>query len=173
MEKIECAYDELVPLVNLTPHPDNTNTHPDEQIQLLSEIIEYTGQRSPIVVSNRSGFIVKGHGRFEAIKKLGWAKAAVDFQDYANEAQELADMEADNRIAELAERDEVKFQEVVLKKLPDDFNVRLLGMTEIKPLSLEKIEMQDYSDKNKEIDTNNFGNDLQHTCPSCGFEFNE
>jgi len=31
---------------------------------------------------------------------------------------------------------------------------------------------ENYGDKNNEIDTDNFGNDLQHTCPSCGFEFN-
>jgi len=26
---------------------------------------------------------------------------------------------------------------------------------------------------NKEIDLDNFGNDLEHTCPKCGFEFND
>jgi hypothetical protein len=35
------------------------------------------------------------------------------------------------------------------------------------------LEPEDLSDKNKEIDLDNFGNDLQHTCPSCGFQFNE
>jgi DNA modification methylase len=149
MEKIECAYDELVPLINLTAHPDNTNNHPEEQINLLADIIAYQGQRSPIVVSNRSGFITKGHGRFMAIKKLDWMKAAVDFQDYENEAQELADMEADNRIAELAERDEVKFQNVVLKKLPFDFNLRLLGSIDLKPLDIQIEKLPPQCDENE------------------------
>lgn len=40
-------------------------------------------------------------------------------------------------------------------------------------IEIESLEPEDLSDKNKEIDTDNFGNDLQHTCPKCGFEFNE
>ena len=40
-------------------------------------------------------------------------------------------------------------------------------------LDINTIPTEDFSDKNKEIDTDNFGNDLEHTCPKCGFEFNE
>jgi len=40
-------------------------------------------------------------------------------------------------------------------------------------IEIESLEPEDLSDKNKEIDTDNFGNDLEHTCPKCGFEFNE
>lgn len=104
--KFECAYDELVALNKLVEHPRNANKHPERQIDLLAKIIDYQGQRAPIVVSNRSGFIVKGHGRLEALKRLGWDQAAVDFQDYESEAQEFADLIADNKIAELAQHDD-------------------------------------------------------------------
>lgn len=104
--KFECAHDALVDVNALVPNPKNPNSHPARQIELLAKIISYQGQRSPIVVSNRSGFITKGHGRLDAIKKLGWVQAAVDYQDYESEAQEYADMVADNKIAELAEHDD-------------------------------------------------------------------
>ena len=101
--KINCAYDELVELSKLVPNPKNNNKHPKEQIERLAKIIDFQGQRSPVVVRNMSGIIVKGHGRLEAIKKLGWDKCAVDYQDYESEAQEYADMIADNEIAKWAE----------------------------------------------------------------------
>jgi len=108
MNKIDCAYDKLIDVNQLQPNPNNPNSHPDKQIKLLAKIINYQGQRSPIVVSNRSGFIIKGHGRLDAIKKLGWPEAAVNYQDYENEAMEYADMVADNKIAELASHDDNK-----------------------------------------------------------------
>jgi hypothetical protein len=103
--KIECAYDELRAVGDLREHPRNPNTHPARQVELLAKIIRETGWRSPIVVSARSGFVVKGHGRLMAARLAGFAEAPVDVQEYESEAQELADMVADNRIAELAEMD--------------------------------------------------------------------
>lgn len=110
----------------LQENPRNPNKHPDRQIELLAKIIGYQGQRSPIVVSKRSGFIVKGHGRLSAIKKLGWDKAAVDYQDYENEAQEFADMVADNKIAELAEHDDSMMIDGIKDLGLEDFE--LLGL---------------------------------------------
>ena len=72
-----------------------------------------------------------------AIKKLKWEGAAIDFQDYDNEAQEYADLEADNRIAELAVRDEEKSQ-FILSKLPGDFDLQLLGGLELKRIDFGK-----------------------------------
>lgn len=102
----KCSYKKLVEISKLVENPKNPNKHPDKQISMLAKIIDFQGQRSPIVVSTRSGFITKGHGRLAAIKKLGWNKAAVDYQDYENDAQEYADMVADNKIAALAKHDD-------------------------------------------------------------------
>ena len=66
--KINCAYDELVDVSKLVPNPKNNNKHPKEQIERLAKIIDFQGQRTPIVVSNRSGFIVKGHGRLPRLR---------------------------------------------------------------------------------------------------------
>ena len=172
VERFHCSYSALVPLHELKPHPDNTNVHPRAQIELLAEIITFNGQRNPVVVSNQSGFITKGHARLMALQHLAWTNGAVDYQDYESEAHEIADMQADNRIAELAEQDDVKTQ-FVIQKLPGDFSLRLLGDPKLMKVEIENLKPIDYGDKNKEIDTNNYGNDLQHTCPKCGFEFNE
>ena len=60
---VHCAHTRLAPTNTLRPNPANPNRHSKEQIVLFSKIIEHLGWRSPIVVSLRSGLIVKGHGR--------------------------------------------------------------------------------------------------------------
>lgn len=165
--KIDCSYSELIEINSpkIIPNPKNNNRHSIEQIERLAKIIDFQGQRSPVVISKRSGFIVKGHCRLEAIKLLGWEKIAVDYQDYLSEAQEYADMTADNEIARWAQLD-VHSTILEMEKLEIDLD--FLGIEK-----LPNIEQLDFSEKNEEIDTENFGNDLQHTCPKCGFEFNE
>jgi DNA modification methylase len=121
-----CAHTALVELHKLQPNPLNPNKHPDRQIELLAKIIDYQGQRAPIVVSKRSGFITKGHGRLMALRKLGWETAACDYQDYDSEAQEYADLIADNKIAELAQHDDAQMIEDLKDIDLDDFE--LLGM---------------------------------------------
>lgn len=129
-EVFKCAHSKVVELHKLIPNPKNPNNHPQKQIDMLAKIIDYQGQRSPIVVSNRSGFITKGHGRLAALQKLGWEKAAVDFQDYESEAQEFADMVADNKIAELAEHDDLKMIEGLKELVIEDFE--LLGLDDFR-----------------------------------------
>ncbi len=101
-----CAFDEMRAIGELVPHPMNPNTHPLRQIEMLAEIISVQGWRAPITVSERSGFVVRGHGRLAAARELGLLKVPVDLQPYDSEASEYADLVADNRIAELAEIDD-------------------------------------------------------------------
>ena len=149
--KFNCAYTELVDIHKLVPNPKNNNHHPKEQIDRLAKIIDYQGQRSPIVVSNRSGFIVKGHGRLEAIRKLGWEKVAVDYQDYENEAQEYADMTADNQIAMWAEFD----NNMLMSEIPElgDIDLDMLGLKDLDNLILSDDIKQEDNTYQMKIDT--------------------
>lgn len=139
--KINCAHDEIVSIAKLVPNPKNPNVHPKSQIERLAQIIDFQGQRSPIVVSNRSGFITKGHGRLAAITHLGWEGAAVDYQDYESEAQEWADIVADNAIALWAELDQKLISEENLK-FPE-LNIELLGMEDFKIITPELLPPKD------------------------------
>ena len=121
---VYCAHDAIVDTVKLVPNPKNPNHHPDEQIQLLGRIIRQTGWRQPITVSNRSGFIVKGHGRLAAALLEGCKAVPVDYQNYSSEAEEYADLVADNRIAELAEIDQKMladiFADIDMSEIPTE-----------------------------------------------------
>lgn len=124
---VYCSYDDMVDVAALVPNPRNPNTHSDAQIALLAKIIDHQGWRSPITVSNRSGFIVKGHARLMAAQILNLEQAPVDRQDYANEADEWADLIADNRIAELAERDAPMLKDLLQELDNGAFDMDLTG----------------------------------------------
>ena len=139
-----CVHTKLVSLEEVIPNPRNPNKHPDNQIALLSKIIKSQGWRSPIVVSKRSGFVVKGHGRLLAAKLLNAECVPVDYQEYANEASEFADMIADNRIAELAEMEGPELKDLLQELDNGDFDMELTGYEEAE---LENLMTQFGSDE--------------------------
>ena len=121
-----CAFDEIVPLDDLRPNPKNPNRHPGDQVELLARVIKEQGWRQPVKVSTRSGLIVSGHGRYEAALLLG-CPVPVDFQNYPGEAEELADLLADNRIAEMAEMDAQALAALFSEFDESDIDISLSG----------------------------------------------
>jgi hypothetical protein len=129
--KIYCSYARLVPTAELDRmrHPRNPNTHSAAQIAAIAAVFEGNGVRQSIVVSNRSGLITRGHGRLDAALMLGYENMPVDFQDYANEREEIADMVADNRLSELSEIDESKLTDVLKELSAAGHDIELAGFT--------------------------------------------
>ena len=70
--------------------------------------MEGNGWRRAVVVSERSGFIVKGHGAYETALRRGW-DVPIEVQPYRSQAEEnTRDLLANNRLSELAETDDEK-----------------------------------------------------------------
>ena len=129
---VHCSHTALVNPTKLLPNPENPNRHSAHQIQILAAVIQEQGWRAPITVSKRSGLIVRGHGRLEAAMLMGCDVVPVDEQDYQSEAEELADLLADNRLSELAELDEDDLRRVIerLRRADPEFDVELTGFME-------------------------------------------
>ena len=128
---VYCAHDKITETATLVGNPKNPNKHPKEQITTLAKIIKYQGWRHPIVVSNRSGFVVKGHGRLMAAEELKTEYVPVDYQDYESEASEYADLMADNKIQEFSEMD-IKMSADILQdiKSSGDIELEMTAFTE-------------------------------------------
>ena len=126
---VRCAFKTMVPTAKVKPNKANPNRHGPEQIALLAKVIAATGWRSPVVVSTRSGLVVKGHGRLEAARLAGWKLVPVDFQDYADTDTEVADMLADNRLAELADMDAAAMKELLGALDTSKVDLELAGYT--------------------------------------------
>ena len=147
---VYCAHTSLLDPATLKPNPANPNKHSAHQISLLASIIKDQGWRNPVTVSNRSGMIVRGHGRLEAALLIGCEVIPVDEQDYATEAEELADLLADNRLSELAELDEAELRKIIrqIQESDPDFDIELTGFMDDEIRKL----MSDDSDPTDEIE---------------------
>ena len=124
---VYCSHDEIVEIMKVIPNPRNPNMHPERQIEILAQVIKAQGWRKPITVSKRSGFVVSGHGRLQAAILLKETHVPVDYQDYANEAEEWADLVADNRISELSSIDEDLLIDILNDINNTDIDVMLTG----------------------------------------------
>ena len=127
---VHCAFDEMVAVPEIKPNPRNPNRHPPAQIELLAKIIRHQGWRLPVLVSNLSGLMVSGHGRYEAAMILGVESVPVNFQDFENEADELAHLVADNRLAEISEMDSGSLKELLSDLDTGAIDMDLTGFTE-------------------------------------------
>lgn len=159
---VRCAYSEMVPLSRLKENPLNPNVHSKEQIDFFVGVLKYQGVRRPITVSKRSGFITRGHGLLEAIRKCGYTSAPVDFQDYDSDEQELADIVADNELARLSMTDRKLIDDIALK-LPESFDLKLLAIPHYelpKPLATLTEKPEKQGTEKKLI-----------RCPECAHEF--
>jgi ParB/RepB/Spo0J family partition protein len=150
-EITQVAVDELV------PNPRNPNKHSAAQIERLAAIIRYQGFRNPVIVSKQSGFIVAGHGRIQAAKKLGMKTVSVTYQNFDDETQEYAAMVSDNSIAEWSTLD----LSLINKELPE------LGPLDITLLGLQSFYVDPAELPEEEKEKSKAGRE----CPECGFEF--
>jgi len=149
---------EIVDITKLKPRDGNRNHHPQSQIDRLSEVFKYQGFRNPIIVSNQSGQIVCGTGRFLAAKRAGLKEIPVIYQDYDSSEQEYAHHVADNSINLWSELDLSGIGKDILDFGPD-FNIDLLGI---------KNFVVDVADKGFDPSDSEESDKPHKVCPNCG-----
>jgi site-specific DNA-methyltransferase (adenine-specific) len=81
--------------MEIRPYGKNAKKHPKKQVEQVANSIKEFGMNQPIVV-DKNGVIIVGHGRYEAIKSLGWEVKpdwvkVVDLTDEQANAYRLAD----------------------------------------------------------------------------------
>lgn len=148
--KVKAESITMVDPKQLILNPKNNNKHPKEQIDRLVKLIEFQGFRNPVIVSNRTGFVVAGHGRIEAAKKLRLKEVPVIYQDFTDEAQEYAYLTSDNAIASWAELDLSMVNQEMLDLGPD-FDIDMLGIKDFVVEPIEKFEPQADEDAVPEV----------------------
>lgn len=81
--------------MQITPYEKNAKKHPKKQVEQVANSIKEFGMNQPIVV-DKNGVIIVGHGRYEAIKSLGWEVKdewvkVIDLTEEQAKAYRLAD----------------------------------------------------------------------------------
>ena len=110
---VMCSYDKLMSITDIKLNPQNPKQHIENEVQLLSRMIQSEGWRAPVILSKRSGFVIQGHGRILAAQKLDAEFIPVNYQDYDNEAQEKANLIGNGQETKLADTDENMLRELL------------------------------------------------------------
>ena len=87
-----------VDIDKLTPDPQNAKEHPAWQIEQIKASIETFGNLDPIGVWGDDNLIVEGHGRYIALKELGYNEAEVIRLDWLTEDERRAYALAHNKL---------------------------------------------------------------------------
>lgn len=100
--------------------PANENVHDEASIAAIAASLKRFGQRTPIVVNKKTGFIAKGNGTWLAARLIGWTKLAMVFVTDDAKAHTGYRL-ADNRTAQLAHFDDERLaQSIAILKDEDD-----------------------------------------------------
>ena len=87
-----------IPIDELTPDPTNAKDHPEWQGEQIVNSIEQFGNLDPIGVWGDDNLIVEGHGRYEALKRLGYQEAECIRLDWLTEEERSAYALAHNKL---------------------------------------------------------------------------
>jgi ParB/RepB/Spo0J family partition protein len=118
-----------VPLESLTPDPDNARRHPEGNIDAIMRSLAEFGQDQPLVVREEGRVIIKGNGRWEAARALGWTYVAAVLVS-ESEVRAAARALADNRSGELAEWDDAVLARVIERvRASDEVSTDATGFT--------------------------------------------
>jgi ParB-like chromosome segregation protein Spo0J len=130
-------------------------------MQVASSIKEF-GFTNPILIDDDGG-IIAGHGRLMAAKKLGLVEVPCIRLGHLTEAQKKAYVIVDNKLALNAgwNNEALKIEIEALQEL--DFNIDLIGFNfdELEALINPNDGIVDFSEKNKELDLDNFNDEMQ------------
>ena len=139
MELIKKKVSELIPYIN------NSRTHSEEQItQIVSSIKEF-GFTNPILI-DKDNSIIAGHGRLQAVKRLGYEEVPCILISGLTKTQIKALIIADNQLALNAGWDLEKLS-VEIEGLEDEkFDISLLGFDDKFLNNLMKEEIKGLTD---------------------------
>jgi hypothetical protein len=147
---------------DLKPYEKNPRIITEYGLKELKGSLDHIGYAQPINI-NRDNTILSGHARSMVLKEEDpnqLVDVYVPMRDLTPKEEEAVIIRMNKNVAGTWD-----FNVLESEFLIDDLTE--WGFDE------KEFAVKVDSAENSEIDVDNFGNDLEHTCPKCGFEFNE
>lgn len=170
MKIIELNIDELIPYEN------NAKEHPREQIEQIKLSIQDFGNNDPVAI-DENNVIIEGHGRYEALKELGYEKVECIRLSHLTEEQKKAYRLIHNKLTMNSDWDFSKLEEELneLSGLEFDMSLFNFDMSFSEEVKSESESDEDYQEQQEEVPESfdEYDEDLEtkHQCPKCGYEW--
>ena len=141
---------EKISIDKIRMYENNVKEHPNWQIEGLSETIKKIGYRSPIIV-DENNMILAGHGRYMALKKLGYRDVQVVRHTDLTEEDKKAYMIADNQYTLNTGFNMEMLKQEIEELESVDFDTSLLGFDEIELQEIMEDEIEETAGDNQEV----------------------
>ncbi len=141
---------EYVDITTLKEYDKNAKIHTTEQIDQIVKSIDQFGFNDPIAITG--DVIVEGHGRLYAAQKMGTKEVPIIRLDHLSDKQRKMYTLVHNKLTMNTDFD-LELLDFELLDLSDDFNIGDFGF--------EFDEDEDFSDKNAEINTDDYADEME------------
>ena len=120
---------EKININEIIEYSGNAKEHPEWQIEQIKNSIQEFGFNDPIAIDEK-GMIIEGHGRYLALKELGYTEIEIIRLNHLTEEQKAAYAIAHNKLTMNTEFDIEKLQYELNKLEVNGFDLDLLGFDE-------------------------------------------
>lgn len=134
-----------IAMADIVPYENNVKLHPKEQIEQIKKSIVDFGNNDPIAV-DENNVIIEGHGRFEALKELGYEEAECIVLTGLTEDQKNAYRLVHNKLTMNSDFD--------MKGLEEELNKINMDLTafDFDPFNINEEEKEIIEDEAPEVD---------------------
>lgn len=156
---------EKINIGEIIEYSGNAKEHPEWQVEQIKNSIQEFGFNDPIAI-DENNTIIEGHGRYLALKELGYKEIEVIRLNHLSEEQKAAYAIAHNKLTMNTEFDIERLQYELNKLEVNDFDLSVLGfeqseLDEILQEEMEELEIGDEDTDNTEVKRTKL------ICPCC------
>jgi ParB family chromosome partitioning protein len=157
---------EVKKITELKRYPNNPRLHNELSIEAIQRSIDTFGFKNVVVVDNDYE-VIAGHGRLDALERIGKTEVPVLVATDLDKWQAAALRIADNKATDVSTWDYDALKEEI-QTLEQKMNLEVLGFssTELEILQ-EEIDIDEFFEKAGTTQPKK----LKHKCPKCGYEW--
>ena len=143
-------YIEKIKLSEIKEYENNAKEHPEWQVEQIKKSIEMFGYNDPIAI-DENNMIIEGHGRFLALKSLGYTEIDVLRLTGLAEEQKNAYSIVHNKLTMNTDFDIEKLKFAFNELQIADFDLSILGFenVEIEEIMSEESELLELDEENE------------------------